>query len=458
MTAAATSLYDVLGIVPTATADEARRAYHRKALLYHPDKNPGQEAELLKVQKAYDVLNNAASRRIYDKYGELGVATLDMVKSPLLVDVLLNTARLRAIYVAVYICLVFVACFPFLLALKVQGRLHWPWLAVFAPLNLFGIMVLALGGSLLFVSWKAIGAQQDGSDLGDPDEPSPETVNSSAFFVALGILGLLTGSVLYTTILWALRLDGIIRPSYWIIGAAYLGLESVHALWVLLSLAVAKMHWSSARDGLLSPFQRAFKHPFLYLAYLVLRWSVLRVSLVALLIFKCSSYAIPSSWTAVFLPVYLILPSALVIDYFVDRGDTILALEAYDAEHGPPPTLMFKIKFVLYSLLVGLVLVSTGLLNVRLASGAPGWGVVFAPVYLVASLVLLVVVIGGLLLYRLIPDFSAGGAGAGQSGEDLTEIIVDGRSPASIIIASELEWLRRFGYILGPFQRRIRTN
>ena len=32
--------YDLLGVEPDATADQIRRAYRKKALLCHPDKNP----------------------------------------------------------------------------------------------------------------------------------------------------------------------------------------------------------------------------------------------------------------------------------------------------------------------------------------------------------------------------------------------------------------------------------
>ncbi len=64
--------YDILGISKSASAAEIKKAYRKKALEYHPDKNPGDEkAEEMfkKSAEAYEVLSNPDKRSRYDQYG-----------------------------------------------------------------------------------------------------------------------------------------------------------------------------------------------------------------------------------------------------------------------------------------------------------------------------------------------------------------------------------------------------
>jgi DnaJ-class molecular chaperone len=65
--------YEVLGVKPTASADEIRKAYRKLAKQLHPDLNPGKpeaEARFKSVTAAYDLLSDAEKRGRYDR-GEI---------------------------------------------------------------------------------------------------------------------------------------------------------------------------------------------------------------------------------------------------------------------------------------------------------------------------------------------------------------------------------------------------
>ena len=68
--------YEILEVSKSASPEEIKKAYRKKAIQYHPDKNPGDkeaEEKFKEAAEAYEVLSNAEKKQRYDQFGHAGM-------------------------------------------------------------------------------------------------------------------------------------------------------------------------------------------------------------------------------------------------------------------------------------------------------------------------------------------------------------------------------------------------
>lgn len=66
--------YAILGVEKNASKDDIKKAFHKLAHKYHPDKKDGDEAKFKEVNEAYQVLSDENKRKQYDTFGSAGNA------------------------------------------------------------------------------------------------------------------------------------------------------------------------------------------------------------------------------------------------------------------------------------------------------------------------------------------------------------------------------------------------
>ncbi len=69
--------YEVLGVSRNDSEEDIRKAFRKKALEYHPDRNksPDAETKFKEINEAYQVLSDPNKRAQYNRYGQAGVSS-----------------------------------------------------------------------------------------------------------------------------------------------------------------------------------------------------------------------------------------------------------------------------------------------------------------------------------------------------------------------------------------------
>jgi len=140
--------YELLGVEKTATEQEIKKAYRKKALHAHPDK-PGGNRELFeRIKYASDVLCDPYKRKAYDQYGELAVKIMEknfsMDSADMALQLFLSIGPCERFLLIILLTLLvgYFLLFPILLSVRWDHPRSMSFAHVFIPVFLTLTLVL----------------------------------------------------------------------------------------------------------------------------------------------------------------------------------------------------------------------------------------------------------------------------------------------------------------------------
>ncbi|KAI9199209.1 uncharacterized protein BJ171DRAFT_218207 [Polychytrium aggregatum] len=379
--------YKLLDISKNATAEEIKKAYKRAALKYHPDKvgsHPEAVERFQRIRRAYDVLNDPDKRNIYDSYGEQGVTAMETMggRVPMFHPGMLVV--INRIFFLLTICVALLILFPAFLSMRADGKVQWPWVAVFTPLFILDALVLLIAWVNFSREPEDETSEEDFADKESHEEHKRKSKAEKRLSTAITFTYVILLTILQVLI--ALRLDSVITTSWLVVSVPWFALEAFHGIVAIPALfsKFAMGAYDIDASGDPSPRSLNALEKLKAISDAYVPWA-LRVIQVVLIDVKANGAAF--SWAATFSPVFIYVfleLVSLVLSYQEYRRSRQSATNEQAAEK--KAVLGFNVfGFVL---LAFTVCYTVGMLITRLNNSddtTPSSAVILVPVFIIMS-------------------------------------------------------------------------
>ncbi|RKP16929.1 DnaJ-domain-containing protein [Rozella allomycis CSF55] len=290
-----TSLYTILALPVTTSQEEIKRTYRKLALQLHPDKNPDPEAagRFRDVNKAYKILSHKKKRKIYDKYGETGLALLEAYgHNSIFLDILSSQAKVYSILGFISLTIAFVFAFLIMVGLKYNHADIYRWRHCVIPLFLIKINII------IGLYYKKFGLKRDEDhEHSEGEHEQPLHTKIVKFIVSICKI-LLLG---FFEAMLALKAENTRRISWIVLWVPFLAFECIDFFQKLSKLSDIEAAYDKLKreKGILPSKKARF-----YAVFSLYKFNNLRLFTIILILWKIDNI-VHMTWTTAFLPLLI---------------------------------------------------------------------------------------------------------------------------------------------------------
>ncbi|KAJ3413505.1 hypothetical protein HDV05_007888 [Chytridiales sp. JEL 0842] len=390
-----TDFYELLGVDRKANDEQIKK-----------DKNgsdPVAAEKFQQIQRAYEVLSDEKKRKIYNQYGEQGIAMMDTI--PFLDPEIMLGLNKFILVGTIFVILLLL--FPIFIALKVDGKISWSWSAVFSPSYIafsgliVGLFMLLLKEDPEDEEEDEESQDQETNEDGEPirNENKKKKKGKSKSLQDIFPKVLTVGYFLLVAIfdvLVALKLDNVITSSWWTVFVPWFLMEVYHFIGGGIMLAfkfsegvimmVPPTTFSGEEGPQYTSRPMTGKEKLQAVVDVYLTFA-LRLAQVILVVTKITS-APDLGWAVVFIPTFLY--GAFQLINLILTSAYLRSPEAASAPYSAEKRTANHCNIILFIIFSILFYTAIGLLIRRLSQpiddGYPPAAVILIPVFIVLGL------------------------------------------------------------------------
>lgn len=381
--------------------------------------------------KTYEILSNPKTRHLYDNYGQFGLSVYSNTGSIGLTEFVLDTKKQAWLLFFLSLLLITFFLFPFLVAMKLSGKITTYWVVIFVPVWLFHLILYGLIILLAVATARYARQQREAEEVADENEG-----RYVHWFLVMYL------PLICFTISLALKLDGFVQFSWQLIVLPYFLFEGIYLMYKIFELIETHQKWPGHDEVLLS-----VPNAFVYQVYARLRWSLARLVFVAVATVRLDNILPLLEWKYGFFFMYLCFVIAPIADIIYYRAYKFAASETANVANLPNKYWVIA-SFCIQIVCTCFMLVFFGLLQRKLQPvSALSWITVFMPFLILSGgFIALLTLCMPCLFYCCI----AGRPSIyDELGDEEAPPVNMTRPPSSAA---------QFGYALSPYQPRITMN